>query len=457
MLRFFRINDPYRLVFIFLILIVIRFGQGLFIEDISYFGLKWMLLGQWLGNGFRMYSETFDYTGPIAAWVYKWMDIIFGRTPFVHQAFGTITIIIQAGIFNQLLLKNKAFGENSYLPAFLFMIVAVSIPDFMMFSPQLMSLTLILITLNNVLRRIDNQVTDELFLTAGIYIGVASLIYLPAIVYFLVFLFSFILFSSSITRRLLLYFFGFAMIFIVCYIYYYWFGIEDSFLSFFLLEGFFMDSVSVLNSVDFFLLVTPLAIVFLISLIKSWRSSRLNNFQQKVQQVLGLMALGGVVTLFLSNEKAGYELVFFVPIISYFATLYFMLIRKKIFKWIMPFLLLGGLVCFSCYFYSRLSMPLIVKSNKELPSATMVLGTDLSAYSRTEMASPCFNQHLTVKVFERMDHYDEAATMYGILNKLKPDHILDKLSIMDELSFRYPLIEAHFRKRDSTLYVRISN
>ncbi|MEQ9006293.1 MAG: hypothetical protein RLP12_00305, partial [Ekhidna sp.] len=128
-------------------MIIIRLVQSYFINDSSSYELKWLLLGEWLGQGFRMYSETFDYTGPIAAFVYKYLYLIFGKTSFIHYGFSSLVIIFQAGIFNQLLLKNKAYDENSYLPAFLYMILMVSVPDFMALSPQLLSLTFVLLAL----------------------------------------------------------------------------------------------------------------------------------------------------------------------------------------------------------------------------------------------------------------------------------------------------------------------
>ena len=167
-----------------------------------------MLLGEWLDEGFMMYRQTYDYTGPIAAVIYKGLNIVFGRNVLAYRALSTLLITLQSGIFNSILLKNKVYSENSYLPAFLFAILSASVTDFMTLSPQLISLTFILLALRNIIRRIDNQATDELFLSSGIYVGVATMIFLPASVFLLVFLFSLILFSSAIPRRLLIYLFA---------------------------------------------------------------------------------------------------------------------------------------------------------------------------------------------------------------------------------------------------------
>ena len=99
--------------------------------------LKWLLLGEWLGDGSRMYRETYDYTGPLAAMAYKYLDLLFGKSSVAHHVVSSAVIIVQAGIFNGILLRNKAFDENNYLPAFFYVVLMMCVPDFMALSPQL--------------------------------------------------------------------------------------------------------------------------------------------------------------------------------------------------------------------------------------------------------------------------------------------------------------------------------
>ena len=108
-------------------------------------------------------------------------------------------------------LKNKIFSENNNLPALFFVLCAVAIPDFMVLSPQIMSLPFLLMGLSKILDRIANETTDVLFLYTGIHVGIATLFYPPAITYFFIFLISFFLFSSSKLRRIGLYFNGFLI------------------------------------------------------------------------------------------------------------------------------------------------------------------------------------------------------------------------------------------------------
>lgn len=458
MLRFFRINDPYRLVFVFLILVLIRFGQSFFMNEISYFELKWLLLGEWLSEGFTMYGEAFDYTGPLAAMVYKYLDVLFGRSLFAHHTISSFIIIIQAGIFNQLLLKNKAYDENSYLPAFLYVILMIAVPDFMALSPHLLSLTFVLLALRNVLRRIDNQATDELFLNSGLFTGIATMLFLPSIVFFLVFLVSLILFSTAVARRLLLYCFGFLLVFAMCTLYFYWTGSYNLFIGSFLIKGFLLPASELINLNGYLILSGPFILIFLLSVAKTWSSARLTNFQQKIQQVIWLMFLGGFSTLFLSNEKVGHELVFSVPVIAYFWTHYFVLLKRRLFRAIMPGLMIFGLIGFSVFTYTDLVRDITVAdSERKAQNGTMILGERLGAYKESEMLSPCFNQVLCEDAFDRIDYYESAVRVYEIIRKSDPDKIIDETGIAPSLFQRFPNLAVQYRKSGNNTYLKISN
>ncbi|MEM6735436.1 MAG: hypothetical protein AAF620_05135 [Bacteroidota bacterium] len=432
-------------------------AQRYLIQDTSYYELKWILLGEWLGGGHMMYSQTFDYTGPLAAMTYKLIHMIFGRTQFFFWVISSLLIIIQASIFNSLLLKNKVYSENSYLPAFLYTLLIISIPDFMTLSPQLMSLTFILLTLRNVFRRIDNQVTDELFLSSGIFIGLAVMIYLPACVFFLVFLFSLVLFTTAIARRLFLYFFGFLLVLSLFFVYYYLFGVHILFVERFIVDGFFASTLKFAPLKDLFVISAPLAFVFLIAVFKTVKSAKLTNFQQKVQQVIWILLLGGIATFFLSNEKSGLELLFTVPVIAYFLTHYFILLKKQVFVFIMPGAVIFGLLFYSGYTYQNIPKSLIIKEQDPIEGKVLVLGEKLELYAKLEMITPCFNEYISRKALEGIDYYEKAVILYDILQQADPDIIIDELNAMPKLMFRFPYLEETYSKVSSSDYRKINN
>lgn len=457
MLRFFRINDPYRLIFIFLILIGVRFLQNAFIDGQFVLELKWLLLGEWLGKGFHMYREAFDYTGPLAAMIYKFTDLIFGRSVFVHHALSSLLIIFQAGLFNGILLRNKAFDENNYLPAFFYVIVLLSIPDFMALSPQLMSLTFILKALSSVLRRIDNQVTDELFLNSGLYVGISAMIYLPSAVFFFVFLISLIVFSSAITRRLLLYLFGFTLVIGLCAVYFLWRGDIYFFTEFFFRQGLLLDGESLLSTMELITISGGLIFILVITITKAITSSRLTIFQQRVQQVIWFMFIGGITCFLIANKKTPLELIFLVPLFAYFLTHYFMLVRRRIFKMLMPALVVFGLLGFNLYSYINFVKPLTVEEIAVNDSNILVLDENFGYYLNKESGSPCFSKELCLTAFEGLEYYEASSSIYKLFEKADPGLIIDELGVVDRLFFRLPLLEEKYVKINEKMYRRVSN
>lgn len=456
MLRFFRVNDPYRLVFIFIILVGIRTAIYFIVPGFSYYHLKWLLLGEWLGNGYNMYQQTYDYTGPMASALYKLLNLIFGKAEWAYYLLSTLLITAQSAIFNSLLIKNKVYEENSYLPAFLYAILATSVLDFMALSPQLLSLTFILLTLRNVVRRISNQATDELFLSSGVYIGIAAMIHFPSAIFLLVFLFALILFSSPLPRRILLYLFGFFLVFSLFALYYYTSG---SFLMFFnraIVSGFLLDAAISYTKAQVLLVAAPFIFILIVSLLGKAGRIRLTNFQQKVEQVLWLIFFGAFGTFFLSNENAGLELVFLVPIVAYYWVYYFILLKRRIFKALMPFLLLFGLIFTSFYSYKNLTQPILVPEHETI-GKVMVIGEKLEAYSSTTIATPFFNGVIASQLNEELDSYEGAGNFYQLFETIEPEYIIDELDVMQKLRFRFPEIEKNYQQIDSTKYKKINN
>lgn len=428
----------------------------MYITQTSYYELKWILLGEWLGQGFGMYDQTYDYTAPMSAGVYKVLYSLFGRSQWVFYIFSSLLITIQAGIFNALLLRNKIYNENSYLPAFLYMITAVSVPDFMTLSPHLMSLTFVLLALRNVIRRINNQVTDELFLSNGIYVGIASMLYLPASVFFLVFLFSFILFSSAVPRRLILYLFGFLLIFGLCGIYFYVQGSFYLFLERAIFSGASLPARVAYSWGKLVVFAAPFAFILILSLVKKSGAIRLTNFQQKVEQVLWILFLGGLATFLLSNERSGFEFVFFVPVVAYFWTHYFILLKRRVFITIMPAILIFGLLIFSGYSYQTLKDPTAIDL-EDRKKGVLVIGERLEEYENQPMFTPFFHHHLSQDFIYELDTYEGAENFREIFEKLQPTYILDDMDVMEKVGYRFPYISKGYQVRDKDEYQKISN
>ncbi len=455
MFKLLRVNDPYLLVGVFGVLIVIRVIGGIVglpMEDIE---LKWLLVGERLSDGFRMYSETFDYTGPLAAYTYKLLDLIGGRSRGLHQVISTLLVMFQAGILNITLLRNKAFSENNYFPAFFYVLAASAIPDSYVLSPQLMSLTFILLSLGYIFRRIDNQVTDELFLYSGLYLGVATLFYLPAIIYFIALFASLLLFSNPAVRRLLLFIYGLFMPFLLVYSYYFWHGDQ-----WFFIRSYFLRGLSGTRTFDvgwYNLVVAGSLLIFLIFICWARVSiyGRYANFQSRVQQVMVLLALAGVGILFLDVELGYHHLILFVPTLSVFVAHYLLLLRRRWIRAVVPYLILIGLLGHPYWIKQYLQPREQDIADLTLPEAgsLMYFGDGLGPYRDREIASPFLDPELSTYWIEKLDYYQPAGHLFAVLERSSPEVIWDEKQVVTKIFRRYPDLEYRYQRR-GLLYIR---
>ncbi|REE00400.1 DUF6427 family protein [Marinoscillum furvescens] len=459
MLQFFRINDPYRLIFVFLILVSVRVIWVAVGLPLSLPELKWLLVGQRLGDGFTMYQELFDSTGPLAVMVYKWLDILFGQNRWPHILLSTLVIILQAGIFNSTLLRNKAYDENHYVAAFLYVVVMSSTGDFLALSPQLMALTFVLLSLNQIFRRIDNVVTDELFLISGLYLGTASLFYLPASVFFFVFLLSFVFFSSAVLRRLLLLIYGALIPVVLVWCYFFWFNAADDFLFDFFVAGLIKPKVFYINYV-LLLKVGGLLVAAALLGVSVFVTQRFTNFQQKMQQVMILFFLGGIMVTAITREVSTADLVFLVPSVTFFLVYYLLGLQKRIWKALMPYLIVVALLAYPFWWLHHPELE-DLRVDEELPheesSRIMGIGLDLRQYYGQELAGPFLDPFIGKQKLSGLDYYDEASELYKALDHSHPEVIVDEWGVMDRIFYRFPTLAKRYRPVGEGQYVQVSN
>ena len=432
---------------VFLILVAVRSAGFFWDLPLLEPQFKWLLLGERLGEGFQMYSETFDYTGPLAAYTYRLLDIIGGRSWFLHQLVATLLVMVQAGILNVILLRNGAYNENNYFPALFYVLAASAIPDAYALSPQLMSLTFILLSINNIFRRIDNVVTDELFLYAGLYLGVAVLFYLPAIVYFLVLISALLLFSSPASRRLLLFFYGMLMPLVVAFCYFIWFDAHWAFIDSYLLRGI-LDERSYQMGIGYMLVSASLTLALLgLTIMAVLANGKYANFQAKMQQVMILTVGGGLLAMLVDVELGPSQLIFFVPALSFFLAHYILILKRPLFQISLPYLLVIILLLFPWLpFHDNHNLKM--ERSEVVPERSLLyFGENIAEYQSYRIASPFMDEKLSRFWLEKVDYYQPAARLYDNLSTSDPDVIIDEQGVIGKLFFRYPNLEARYVKK----------
>ncbi|MEP2025327.1 MAG: hypothetical protein ABJH98_00255 [Reichenbachiella sp.] len=457
MLTFFKTNDPYRLVGVFLLLLVIR--VPLFISGVPMIlpELNWLLIGERLSSGdFTMYQDVWDYTAPLSVFVYKWLFFLFGKTRIPYFTLSVFLVVIQAGIFNNVMLRNKAYNSSTYVPALIYMIFMNAFFDFLTLSPVLLSMTFVLLAMNNLFKRMDNQTKDELFIFTGVYLGVATLFFLPSFWFFVVTILSLVLYTGSILRRMMLLIYGYVLVLGLAGMYFFWFDDFSIFLHHVFKSLWVIETIKYLNWTELTITTSIPLLIFIASIYKVRQLGKYINFQEKIQQVMLMFFLSGFLALMMAREVSTYQLIFFVPTVAFFVTHYLLLIKHWIFAelsvGIVVILIMFNHLLFSNkwfhvdQFVSYESI-MIQDSNYEKlvkNKKILVLGDELHHYKNASLATPYLNWRLSQIQLQQLNYYDNSAEVFVNFNKDLPEVIIDKEQSMMELLKIMPTIASQY-------------
>ena len=186
MLTFFRLNSLFQVITLLILLLILRlpfFANGLPLLTTD---LEYILTGEKLNEGLRLYSGILTQIGPLAGFFYGLMDVWAGKSPFLYEIVATVLIFGQTLYFVYIVNRRNLFNEKNYVAGLFFLIIISASFDLNKLSPALLSNIFILGALNVVLRQVEKRdgVGDDIF-EAGLFIGFATLFHLSACVYIL--------------------------------------------------------------------------------------------------------------------------------------------------------------------------------------------------------------------------------------------------------------------------------
>lgn len=466
MIRFFRVNDPYRLVILFFALLLLKLPFFIW-PQMQQAELNWLVLAEKMNEVAGLYTGVWEETGPFSAIIYAFLFKIFGKTQITFLVLGSLLVVVQAGIFNITLIGNKAYHENTYIPALIYVVLSLSFFDLGTLSPQLMSMTFVLLALRSVFQRLDQKLEDQSFLSIGWHMALASLFYLPAIFYTFLALFALLLFTRTIPRRYLLLLYGFMMPYLVVLGYFWWIGeLHLLYVNFF--DALF--AISDRNYLDFWaflwIMLIP-ALFFVMAVFKTFQTPQFNNHQSRIQQIMFFFLLVSLLVWAGGNKKAPYQLIVFAAPFSFFLAHYFLIGRRKLLKEVFFFCLFAYCIWSSwgAWFQSHpiesriQSEKLIVIAhpleNEIRGKRILQLGDELdfSPYRHAKLATPYLNYRLSEDLLEAPDYYDNLILIHRHFTSDVPEVIIDKKNIMEGVFDRIPLLKEKYRKEGEVYYL----
>ena len=105
LLRFFRINDPYRLIGVLVVLVLLALPFFIDPVGVTLSELHSFVIGEALRHGKLMYIEVYDSTAPLAAAIFGAVDWLFGRSLTARHSLSLLLIFFQASFFAIVLMS----------------------------------------------------------------------------------------------------------------------------------------------------------------------------------------------------------------------------------------------------------------------------------------------------------------------------------------------------------------
>lgn len=419
--------------------------------------LNWMLAGERLASGYTMYTGVWDDTGPLVALIYSLIELVFDRSPFVYVILAMLLTIFQALLFNNFLLTKKAYDENTYVPALVYVLLSSFSFDFYFLSPVLIALTWILLAMRNVFYRIESRSQDNRILGTGIYLGLALLCYLPSILFLLSTIMAYLLFTNISFRRYLLLLYGTALPLLVAVTYYFMNDALDAFLSQYVLSYIELDrEIYVYPLQLLYLGIVPL--IFLLISFYRVGQLRFTNQQSKIQQIMLIKILATVGTLFFVHDLAPYHLLPLLPPAAFYITHYLLSIRRYLLAELATFLL--AVLCMLnayAFLFGWLSLDRVFPVKDLMVQETayddivegkrvLVLGDQPAIYRKAIPATSYLNWRLSSRQLADINYLGNLTEVYNNFSTDMPEVIIDLEEVMPRLQDRIPLLETSYKQ-----------
>ncbi|NJM25262.1 MAG: hypothetical protein HC859_07000, partial [Bacteroidia bacterium] len=213
MLQYFRINDPYRLLGLLVMLVLLSLtllidGPAASITEARDIGL-----GAKIHEGFSPYSEIVDRHAPLMAWLDGATHLVFDDSITGRRVFALVLLFLQCGLWGIVLISRKAFEENTYVPSFIFMTLLFYAADNFTLTGELVGALFILGAINNLFKVIEFRVQrDETLFNLGLLVSLASLFALPYSLFILTVLLCMRLYARVAGRSYAMVLFGFILL-----------------------------------------------------------------------------------------------------------------------------------------------------------------------------------------------------------------------------------------------------
>ncbi|HET9052550.1 MAG TPA: DUF6427 family protein, partial [Cyclobacteriaceae bacterium] len=345
MLGYFRINDPYRLIGLLVIMTVLTLPLFIDTPGVTVPELKSFVVGERVTGGHGLYHGTIDSTPPLASWFYGLFDMVFGRSLTARHIVAFVLLFLQSAFLGIVLINRKVFSENTYIPSLLFSLLAFISFDSLALTGDLLAFGVLLLALNSLIKEIEFRTPrDETAFNVGIFISLASMfsfsyaIFLPGAIIILS------IFTRSSIRKYLLLAFGFVLPHLVLICIFNLNGHAQELWQNYYVHNLRFQSHDLISTKSLLLLCTVPLFYLFVSLFILNRDARLTKYQSQIFQMMFLWVVIALVQFLLAADFRPQSVITVLPPVSFFLTHFLLLIRRRKFAEMNTLVLLTGIV-----------------------------------------------------------------------------------------------------------------
>jgi len=222
LLQYFRINDPYRLLGLLAIFLLILLPLFIDSPALTYPELKNFIIGEKVYEGNSLYTEVIDSVGPLSGWIDGLLHFCFGRSLLARHILAFFIIFFQASYLGVIFSNQKAFAEGTYIPSLIYAIACCFSFDNLSLTPELLGAGALLPALNNLFKEIEfREQRSESIFNLGLFISIASLFTFSYSVFLLGAIITLAFFTRSTLRKYILLVVGFLLPHLLLFAMYY--------------------------------------------------------------------------------------------------------------------------------------------------------------------------------------------------------------------------------------------
>lgn len=459
MIKFFKINDPYRLVALGIVFFAIR-GAFLFFDlDFTLPELRYFLAAKAMMQGKWLYRDIWETTEPLTTIAYAILPASNNSFKITAYVLNVILLLLNSIYVNYILQKFDIHSTKSHLPAFFYLFLSLTVFELNTLSAPFLASTFLLYVVNSMLAYLKKEDLKRLF-DASFFLGICCLFYLPSISFIFVILITVVVYTREIGKSFLLLILGLCMPWMVVSIIFLW---SDSLFDFYriFIGNYFSNFKSLIKYNETWVLLLPPLLTFGTIIFYSINTSiREINYQSICRRFIFVWLIGGIFVFLISPLQSFAILHILLFPFTFFFTFYVLNIRNTLFVNIVLFCSIVIMIGFQTRMYQGISMinNMISLTVKEVNEPKIkekniwVAGDSCSYYLNSKIATKYLNWEVSKLDFDNTKEFAAIESIRKSFDQDMPEIIIDQNNIMPKVFNRIPTLGAKYQLTKKGMY-----